>query len=550
MTAVAHLPTIAARQAERNLRANLRALDDRTDPVLALRPGAIDATSDWEWVFGRDGSLTALDGRGRFIGGCSVPTRAAQLQLRNFSTTASAVCLLSPSHPAEARILLDRMRPSQALIVLLPEVDQLALLLHADDLSTPIHRGRLWLAAGENWAGQLEDLLKAHDGLAIPGQFVRLKSAEAAADRLIEPAQTVFTRVASSRAAAMARLAEHDRASIQVADRVCVVAESRFQLWNTSGHALASVLRDEWPSSVAHFDPDQPLSATPLALANVARTCDVVVAAEVCRVDLPATVAPLALPWITWITRARAIPPVSSVGPRDGLLVTNEPLRAAARAAGWESPRLLVAGWPDIPLEPSPEPSVLGLIADIPSLSPPEQLRNFSSHRLLWEWVESTMRRDPLAAVDSAERLILDGAKRLGIAPRDLPINLFIDGLISPMLAIGVARLLHAAGLPLRLFGDGWTCLEGLSGVQAQPVRSHAQFRSALEASAVLVRAVVSSEQHCIDAVCRPMLRLRSGMTNAELVRSARAALEAAASFEPPRCPRLSAEMIRRVINR
>src|SRR4051812_48885824 len=92
-------------------RRNLQALR-RTQPDVAAEVEAI--TVDVEWVFARDGSLTAR-ANGAWWGGCSLPVRTARKLLERMELGAAVTCFLSPAYAAELRETLDRMGIGKAL---------------------------------------------------------------------------------------------------------------------------------------------------------------------------------------------------------------------------------------------------------------------------------------------------------------------------------------------------------------------------------------------------------------------------------------------------
>lgn len=560
MPSVCDGTTIALRQAEANLRANLTALAARGE--LTRVPAELGG--EWEFAFARDGTLTARrDVHGGFWGERSVPTRAAQVQLRAFSPApgTSAACLLAPAHPADARAALGRLRPEQALIVLLPAEADAALFFRADDFSAEIGRRRLFVAWGEAWPEQLRQTLLDHPGLAIPGQFVKLNSADAAAaDAMIAPAQAVFSQVSQRRADAMAAL-QASRAAPGGAPppvpRLCVLAGSRYRLWNDSGMDLLTVLSCARGLEAVQFDVDDPLCATPLSLALAAGDATAVVSADVCRADAPPGAARADQPWIAWLTRPRPIPPFAAGGPKDGLLLADPSMHAAAVAAGWPADRVRLAGWPvrsgSPPARAPGAPRTLAIVADVGPLDPPEDLNQFSSHRLLWEWLAEHFRRAPLAAADAGERLLREGMAKLGVQEDGLPMRRFVDDLAAWAFAVGVARLVWRERAALRidrmnLHGDGWDGYDDLSAHRRGAVRTREQFRAAVAEATAILHVVPSAAPHPVDAAGRPVARYRRGAGSAGLFAAIRSALEGGTPAAAP-VPPLDASAILGLLN-
>lgn len=544
--------TLAQRQSEANLRANLSALAGRGRmPRVPAAPGP-----EWEWVFARDGTLTVRrDADGGFWGGCSVPTRRARLQLRDYAppTPHGTACLLAPAHPADARAALDRLPAEHALLVLIPNADAATVFLRADDFSAHLARGRVFIHWGEDWADQLRGTLLDHPGLAIPTQFIRLKSADvSAAEAMIAPAQAVFSEVTRLRAAEWESIISASAAVGALPGRLCVVAGSRFRLWRDAGMQLLEVLSSERGIDAAHFDVDDPLCATPLALARAAREATAVVAVDRCRADLPAGAFPLDRPWVAWLTHARPIPAWTSAGLGDALLVADRSLHDAAIAAGWPAARVRRVAWPtarSIERANASDGSVLAIIADVQPLHPPEDLNQFSSHRLLWEWLAEHLRRDTFASTDNAQALLRQGMQKLGVDEQGFPFARFENELVASAHAVGTARCLLSrlattGRIELRLHGDGWDAFDDLRAFHRGPVRTRDQFRAAVGAATAVVHVGLTGGPHPIDAVGRPVVRRPHGQGEAALLTAVEAALRGETSPPVDPAPPLDARAL------
>src|SRR5205807_9778189 len=120
---------------------------------------------------------------------------------------------LSPLHAAQLRVALDRLERSQAIVAIIPDATTLWVVLHCEDFSQDIAAHRLWFAAGENWEAELERLFVDQPGLCTPSQFIRPILADPeAADRLIAPAQKIFSTEGSRRAEQIRQLASRPAA--------------------------------------------------------------------------------------------------------------------------------------------------------------------------------------------------------------------------------------------------------------------------------------------------------------------------------------------------
>ncbi|MCS7032839.1 MAG: hypothetical protein NZ561_02465 [Phycisphaerae bacterium] len=529
-------PPLATRLAERNFRRNLAALAqvqprDGSDAWQGGVFGHPDCPlpGDWELVFARDGSISVVDQAGRFHRGCSVPLLAAREQLGAMKVSGACGCLLDPMHAAALRVVLDRLRPEQSVIAILPNLDDAMLLLHCDDFCAEIAAGRCWIVAGPDWLQQLRSCLLGQAGLAIPTQFIRTCDADVAStDVLIARSQALFGEIAAWRSRRVGEIREHSRHPSNELRRICLVGGQRFRLWNDWAFMLAGVM-SRAGLEVRVFDTDNPRNATPLALAEAVAGCDAILSSGVLRADHPGPVT-AQIPWITWLTQPREIPPFDQGA--DAAIVVDRSLFDSLRSAGWPEDRVMVADWPDAsewllddasgsPVTPPAIDAPAALLADIPPLNPPSDLEELSSHRLLWEFLAHQMAHDPFAAFDRAERLIDDGMQRYQIAGAGLDRRRFLEELIVPAYAVAVARILCRSGVHLALYGRGWDQFEELLRFWRGPVHNRREFRSAVAVARCLVHAVPSSRPHPIDATGRPVARYREGKV-AGLLRAVR----------------------------
>src|SRR3954464_7968170 len=95
-------PTSAARESKRNWQRNLAAI---TATQSDLAESIAAANCPVEWIFARDGTLTAFE-NGKWWCGCSVPAKAAEELLKTLQISATMACFLAPSHPAQIAFAL------------------------------------------------------------------------------------------------------------------------------------------------------------------------------------------------------------------------------------------------------------------------------------------------------------------------------------------------------------------------------------------------------------------------------------------------------------
>jgi hypothetical protein len=471
--------TAAAEEAADNFRANLSAMG-ACQPELADRLRGQNGIG--EWVFGRDGYLTArMDGA--WWTGCSIPLRTARELLKKLELIGSLGCMLNPSHAAQIRACFEKIQTTQAILAVIPEMESLKILLHCDDFSAELGAARLLFGAGADWPDQLGAIFEKFPGLALPQQFIRtalLDDAEMA--RLSTEAQTVISRETARRSEKLSEILARV-ANRSANGRIVVLAGSRFNLADLSNIALRRALLDESPSATAWqftwLDPDHPLTASSLALADAAAQADALVAADFFRADLPGVVPPRTA-WITWVTNGRIVPPDAQY-PADALLLADARWRQAAVTAGWPAERIQIAGWPEIvPAPAAPSPPVLGLLADTRTIEIPQRVKDFSSQLLLWEFIEDELSRDPLSLGDDPERYLQSRMARLNIREEGFDRPTFFQSLIVPAYKTGLSRFLLRNGIPLALFGRGWQEIPELKSSSRGPIESIAELANSI----------------------------------------------------------------------
>lgn len=520
--------TAAGRASAANWAANLRALA-RTQPRLAEFILTIPAGV--EWVFARDGELTAMEPGGRWWRGCSLPREAARYMLREADLSAAVICFLDPTYAAQLRVSLDRMRRPQAVVALVEDASALRVMLACDDFSPEIAAHRLWFAWGSAWTAELDRLFSENPGLPTPVQFVRPISGDTAiADAMVQPAQKIFADHGTQRAATV----RSTRGAWQPGKvrRICLVAPSRFRLWDDAGTALADAFASVGDSdgvSVLRYDPDDPAYASPAALAAAAAECGAVVTPNTGRGDLP-EVIPQSMPWVTWVTSPR-IPSARNAGPRDALLVADAAMRDLAITAGWPAKRVAVAGWP------APDPSsteqratdrtsapFLAIITDTRTVQVPKSVTEYSSHRLLWEAIHEELLENPFALGASLEAFLAERQHRAQVGDDGLDRGLFFDALIVPAYQLGIARAILREKLPLRCFGTGWERIEAFAPHAGGAVASRENLTRVASEAAALIHVWPMPYAHPLDALGRPVVRAHGRRLDA-LLRDARTAL-------------------------
>lgn len=494
----------ATRLAVCNFSANLQALATSRPRLKTL---AQWLPQDLDWLFGRDGSLTAMLDGIRWWAGCSVPLAAARFMLASMDVRGTVGCFLNPRHASQLRVALDRLHQRQAVLAIVPEDQTLAVLLHADDFSEDIRAGRLWFSAGAEWESQLRGIFKDQPGLPTPVEFIRPVTANAeAVNAVIEPAQRVFAEVSARRGEEMKALCAGWQPRSRPASQLCLLCPSEFRLWDDAALALGEMDFSSASISVTMLDSDRPLSASPLALGSAAAACDAVLTANVFRSHLPGVIPP-AMPWITWVTTPR-IGAAADAGPNDRLLLADPSWQPISRQLGWDATRVELAGWPQPPLAGQPARQI-SVLADVPSLEVPKRLEEYSSQALLWELIRDELSRDPFLAVNNIDGYLDSRRARFQIGDDGFDRSVFIDHLIMPAVQHGLARRLVRERIPARLYGSGWDAIEDLAAFHAGVVASRQELTHIVATSAALVHLWPWQSGHAVESMGRPIVRSR-----------------------------------------
>ncbi len=469
-----------------------------------------------EWVFARDGSVTLLDDSGRWLGGCSVPYRAADVMLKSFEPRGTVAAFLAPMHAAEIRAALDRITPQQSVLVLQPDLQTVRTILSCEDFSADFESHRLHFTTGQHWLAELRTLFHEHPGLPTPQQFIKLPTAQAEiVDPIISDTQKALGEVIQSRAGRIRTLRDAPRVWNSNSCRIGVVAGSKFTLWDDAGSALAEGLRlasADARVKLSWLDPDVPIHAGPAGTAEFCAECDAVVTADTARCDFP-DVLHSAMPWVTWVTKGR-IPSATSAGPRDALLVADAAWKKRAIEAGWPATKVGVATFPTIQsVETSPDTVFDGwtILTDTTPIDIPEKLEEFSSHRLLWEAITADLAADPFALGDDLIAYLRKRTHAMNIDDATIDRLLFAESLLVPAYHQGIVRALMKAHLPVRVYGRGWADIEEFKPVSAGPIEKRHQLAHVLACTRRAVHVWPWATVHPIDATAVPKLRRTLG---------------------------------------
>ena len=497
------------------------------------------AFPELEYVTARDGSLTAKRD-GCWLAGCSVPQRASELVLRSLVHRSGTACLLAPTHAQQIVACLNISASNAGVIVLLSDASLLPELLCLHDFSENVVAGRLRFCDGMD---ALEALFDHEHGLTVPTQFVRTHLGDiTAADVLIAPAQHIFSRVAARHTQ---RIAAASQLSVTTNDtRIVLTAPLHFRLWDDV-HDIITLI------DATIIDLDNPTQSAPAFLAEQAAAHSAFVTVNTARAAWP-TLLNASKPWITLLTQSiksdNEIPQFVHTSPRDGLMIFDPLHKDLARRAGWPDARVMLVSTPQRTVRATVRHTgPVTIIADLPDTTPPESIKDMSSHRLVWEQALHELSRNPFALGQSARNYLdklLTSRDIRGEFPRDV----LIDRIICGAYAIGLAHWAIEQQLPVAIYGNGWTNVPALESVLRGRITTRQAFGDAIDAASVLLNPFVAHTSHSISAVAArygvPMIRPLN-MTASRTLNDIAAARNGRAAPATPTAPALTTALLR-----
>jgi hypothetical protein len=543
-------PTEADRQANANFQANFAALA-RSQPDLAGRIERLPLPL--EFVFGRDGALTAHDDGGWWTG-CSVPLAAGRELLKTLELNGVVGCYVNPTHAGQLRACFERIASSQAVVAIIPDFLTLGVILRCDDFSRAIQAGRLLFAAGWDWAQRLAEIFQNHPGLPLPQQFIRTALLE---DEHLQPftieAQEIVSAETVRRSGRIALLrSQAQRRSPGTGphngDRWVAVAGSEFKLGDMAGPALSVVLANS--GNITMLDPDDPQQASPLSVAAAAARADAIVVADVFRTDMPDVLASRTA-WITWVTKDRLARPDANA-PGDGVILADSRWAVAAMEVGWSPNRIEIGGWPNLSVGVAgcgeAKIKLLGLAADTWTLDIPAHIKQFSSHRLLWETIVDELTSDPLVLGAQPREYLRERMAQLDVKEEGLDRASFLERCIYPAYHQGLAALALRAALPLVLLGRGWKQMPEFAPHAGGPIRGLQPLSIALGVCGALIHPSPDSAAHPVEALGLGIVQ-PAGLTPQGFVETARRALRGLSPPQRAQTAVLSRALIEKLIN-
>ena len=173
-------------------------------------------------------------------------------------------------------------------------------------------------------------------------------------------------------------------------------------------------------------------------------------------------------------------------------------------------------------------------------IDPPASVKEYSSHRLLWEAIANELLDDPFQLCKSADDYLAGRIHEAGLERDGLDRSAFIDGLIKHAYQQGITNLLIGEKIPLKLFGHGWDQLDSFSGCASGAIHSREQLHHAVASARALVRVWPTKDAHPIESFGKPVIR--ADHRRETFIRDARLALTGKLAVAVQSAPPLNAE--------
>lgn len=510
--------TVALAEAARNYEANRIALEAACPAAAMALP---DHLPEMEWLYARDGALTARHVDRQWFGDCSVPRRAAERLLAKFEINGTSAVMLAPSHAQQVRATLARATDRQAIVAVIPGEYDAGIIFACENFAAAIRSGRLLVVVGPDWNRQLDELLADRDGVAPATTMVRVPGInEAIVERMIKPCDTILSRHAQLHKQHLTLIHGKPRNEKKI-ERVAVVTGG-WRLWRDErtlleGAACAS-------AEPVMIDIARPDTSSALSIARRAENCDALVMANVARADLPLLVPPT-VPWVTLLTAGRPAAP-SDLNKRDRLVLVDESQRAGAVAAGWPAERI------DVLDRVAAQPSTGGrpaLAIDLRPVVKPAAIAEMSSHGLVWDRILARLADVAHVETKPPLAMIAAVAETVGVSPGDLPNDMLWELAAVPTFAVALARRLRQMHVPFDLYGSGWEAVPDVVDCWRGPIADAAAFESIRASASAFFNVWPGSASHASRRAGLPLIETW-GRSDVEIAKDVRAVPKAAAT--------------------
>ncbi len=439
-------------------------------PTTAAALLASSAPASVRLARGRDGMLTYVwtgdDGSLRWLGRTSIPSVRAPALVEAFDAGTRNVLLQDFGQGNEVRLLLQRLAPHQAMMVVEGDAWTVALSLRLHDLTDSVSQGRLLVFVGPDAWADVRAFLLEHEGYLTPERILSWPWFDAAtiAD-ITERITSIGTAVARHRSARLEALRQSPAAPTPGKRNIAIltnVSDDRNRLFARRLAAAATVTN----RSCRRFVLDDPATVHPAAIEQSLHReppealilLDVTPEALQCRLPpAPVFVAcahnqALSANWL------RQIPPAVRLG------LTTEPQRSAAIKQGIAPSRLTIlppAATAGLRPPKAASRGGIAVIADGLDASPQAAGLHLASHRKLWKAAGDIIRRQCDTYHDGrADAVLRKAEKTLHVNLKSEEIRQGLERRIRTILGPAIIRRAYClalleAGIAIDLYG-GW----------------------------------------------------------------------------------------------
>lgn len=450
---------------------NLLALEEASPGAARTLRDAVPPDSA-KLITGRDGvptfAWTDADGRWSWLGRTSMPGASAPALLDAFQPGMGNALLAPLGQGAEARGLLDRMLPHQAVFVVdeRPWAVQLALCLY--DFSADFRRGRMQVFLGAEAWEELTAFFLKHRGFLVPERILAWPWSDR--QRIHDLTQRL-TRLSSEIASSRASLARSDQPGPPTERNTApsVVILSNIASPAVREHAAELVqAAASLGRPAARFALDDPVMVHPRAIEGALR------AAKPTHMILLDTV-PAALPYDTAHVPAAILcthtEPIDAGWlksvPADALLCVRTDEQAAQVASSGLRAEQIIQLAPACSVRWAERGLVdtgrsVAMVGDFHDVDPQALGLHLGSHQHLWNAAAEIIRQAPDDFFDDrADHVLSAAAKRLGYQLRSQEVRSGlaqrIRRILGPTLVRqSFARAIQQSGIECRYFAYAW----------------------------------------------------------------------------------------------
>jgi len=461
---------------------------------------------------GRDGSptfnWTDETGRLRWLGRTSMPSITSKALTDAFQDGGRNILLVGLGEGSEARLLLDRLSPHQAVMIVEEDAWSAALALGLHDFSDAFRGRRMPLFVGPAAWDDLRQFLLEHDGYLTPERMLSWpwfdgRMVADLSSRLLE----LSRQVAQHRADRLLDLRRQQPASPPPAARRTIalitnVAQPGVQrLADRLSHAAEQI---GW--STLRLVLDDPSTVHPLAseagLAKARPAISILLETGPQSLQYQLPPGPIAVVCIHG--KPLATEWVKSLPATVTLVVATQAQHRHAIEAGRPADQVLVlspAASPGLLTRPTPgERTRVLVLADGADASAGAVGLHLASHCQLWEAATTILEHQCDTYIDEHAPDVLSAAERrlkIKLDSDDVRAGLverIREALAPAVVRRGYCSVLMQAGVDFDLYGDGWTGDPVLSSYWRGPWPGPWRLNKVLEAACAVVFLPLSGE--------------------------------------------------------